>query len=198
MSIQMLFLSLIIGWIRKGSLKNFVNLHLRAFYLLYLAFFLQLLAFILHYRLKSSDLFLVPFLYTISFVPLILWTIFNRHYWEMWLLAFGLILNFLVISINGGKMPIYRPALQYIRAEEKFVSAMKKGGYYRYKLSEGNEPLFFLSDYIPWPPRFILDNIDLYILPRRNVFSPGDLIMSLGICFLIQRGMLIKDEEEKI
>jgi len=196
MSIQMLFLSLIIGWLRKGSLKNFLHLHLRAFYLLYIAFFLQLSAFILHYKWGKSDAFLVPFLYTLSFLPLIFWPILNRHYWEMWLVAFGLFLNFLVIGINGGKMPIYRPALSYIMAEEKFVKAMERGGYYRYKLSEGNDPLFFLSDYIPWPPRFILENIDLYILPRRNVFSPGDLIMSLGICFLIQRGMLTRDEEK--
>ncbi len=196
MSIQMLLLSLVIGWLRKGRIRNSLHLHLRGFYLLYIAFFLQLSAFILHYSWERGDVFLVPFLYTISFVPLFLWPIFNCHYWEMSLVALGLFLNFLVIGVNGGKMPIYRPALRYIMAEEKFLNAMERGGYYRYKLSEGGDPLFFLSDYIPWPPRFILENIDLYILPRRNVFSPGDLIMSLGICFLIQRGMLAKDEEK--
>lgn len=196
MSIQMLFLSLLIGWFRKGSLRNFLHIHLRAFYLLYIAFLLQLSAFVLHYEWKGSNAFLVPFLYTLSFIPLIFWPILNRHYWEMLLVAFGLLLNFLVIGINGGKMPMYRPALRYIMAEEKFVRAMEKGGYYRYKLSEGDDPLFFLSDYIPWPPRFILKNIYLRILLRRNVFSPGDLIMSLGICFLIQRGMLAKDEKK--
>jgi len=196
MSIQMLFLSLVIGWLRKGSLKNFLHLKLGAFYLLFIAFFLQLAAFVLHYKWRESDVLLVPLLYTLSFIPLIFWPLLNRHYWEMFLAALGLLLNFLVIGVNGGKMPIYRPALHYIMAEEKFIGAMEQGGYYRYKLSQGDDPLFFLSDYIPWPPRFILQNIDLYILPRRNVFSPGDLIMSLGICFLIQRGMLAKDEKE--
>jgi len=195
MSIQMLFLSLIIGWLRKGSLKNFLHLHLRAYYLLYIAFFLQLFAFILH-RAKPSPL--VPALYTISFIPLILWPILNRHYWEMYLLAIGLFMNFLVITANGGKMPIYRPALQYIHAEEKFLQAAQRGGYFRYKLSNGNEPLFFLSDYIPFPPHFLVEGGLSYALLRRNIFSPGDLIMSLGICFLIQRGMLAKDEGKKV
>jgi len=195
MSIQMLFLSLLIGWLRKGSLKNFLHIHLRAYYLLYIAFFLQLFAFILH-RAKPSPL--VPALYTISFIPLILWPILNRHYWEMYLLAIGLFMNFLVITANGGKMPIYRPALRYIHAEEKFLQAAQKGGYFRYKLSNGKEPLFFLSDYIPFPPHFLGESGISYALLRRNIFSPGDLIMSLGMCFLIQRGMLAKDEGKKV
>jgi hypothetical protein len=195
MSIQMLFLSLIIGWLRKGSLKNFLHIHLRAYYLLYIAFFLQLFAFILH---RTQPSLFVPILYTLSFLPLILWPIVNRHYWEMYLLAIGLFMNFLVITANGGKMPIFRPALQYIYAEEKFLQAAQRGGYFRYKLSNGNEPLFFLSDYIPFPPHFLGEGGLSYALLRRNIFSPGDLIMSLGICFLIQRGMLAKDEGKKV
>jgi hypothetical protein len=195
MSIQMLFLSLIIGWLRKGSFRNFLHLHLRAYYLLYIAFFLQLLAFILH---RTQPSLFVAILYTLSFLPLILWPILNRHYWEMYLLAIGLLMNFLVITANGGKMPIYLPALRYIHAEEKFLQAAQKGGYFRYKLSNGEEPLFFLSDYIPFPPHFLGESGISYALLRRNIFSPGDLIMSLGICFLIQRGMLAKDEGKKV
>ncbi|MGB9877910.1 MAG: DUF5317 domain-containing protein [bacterium] len=197
MSIQMLFLSLIIGWLRKGSLRNFLKIHLRAYYLLYIAFSLQLSAFLIH-RLHTTPSSLVPLLYTLSFLPLIIWPLLNLHYWEMYLLAIGLFMNFLVITANGGKMPIYRQALQYIHAEEKFLQAAKKGGYFRYKLSEGNDPLFFLSDYIPFPPHFLGEGGIPYALLRRNVFSPGDLIMSLGICFLIQRGMLARDEDKKV
>lgn len=94
-------------------------------------------------------------------------------------------------------MPLYQPALRYIKAEEKTLKAMEKGGYYRYKLSQGDDKLFFLADYIPYPHRYIVEHVDLFILPRRNVLSPGDILMTIGICLLVYRGMLLGKEEKE-
>jgi len=102
----------------------------------------------------------------------------NRHLEGFWLLGFGLLLNLLVISLNGGLMPISPDAAQLL---------IPQGSDYQYQLGQRlgftkdivlepeSTKLWFLSD------RFVTPNW----LPCCIAYSFGDILIGTGAFWLL-------------
>ncbi len=113
-----------------------------------------------------------------SQILLLLFCWFNRRLAGIWLLAFGLVLNVIVISVNGGFMPISPQTAARIVPQEVIESTPlgSRLGYSKDILLEPAQThLGWLSD------RFSLPKT----VPYYAAFSLGDVVIALGALWLL-------------
>jgi hypothetical protein len=101
-----------------------------------------------------------------SYVIVSVFLVANWRVPGMKLIALGAILNFVVISTNGGVMPANRHAVHVAGRDHKYAPAF-----------ENSQPiahprLSFLGDVFPIPKS--------WPLPVHNVFSVGDILIVVG------------------
>ncbi|HEX2988372.1 MAG TPA: DUF5317 domain-containing protein [Chloroflexota bacterium] len=117
-----------------------------------------------------------------SYLALGIVVAFNSRVKGMSIIGLGLLLNFLVMAANGGFMPVSREAILTTgtRVSDGLPSeGMRLPRSKDVLLSAENTRLWMLSDTIMAPR-----------MPLARVYSIGDLIVGLGIIFLIQAAML--------
>jgi lipoprotein signal peptidase len=177
--IEGLLLSLIIGKIRGGKLKCLGQVSLRNPWM-----------FILAFAIEFGTLFAVSagfevvreygmYLHTLSYVVLFIAMISNSKHPAMWILFFGALLNFIVIFINGGAMPISIEGL--IKAGlEKEAEMIAAGGIITHQPITDATRLVYLADVIILPPPY----------PFPKLMSIGDFIICLGVIMFVQKAML--------
>ncbi|HYE83858.1 MAG TPA: DUF5317 domain-containing protein, partial [Clostridia bacterium] len=95
-------------------------------------------------------------------------------------------LNFLVIMLNGGQMPVSGEAMQGIGLMDNML-AVRDGKIITHTLIDSQTVFKYLGDI------FVLGKP----YPRPKVFSIGDVIMALGIFIYIQDIMTRKLKKEK-
>jgi hypothetical protein len=109
-----LALSLVVVFVRKQKLKNLIAVNIKGLAIFAASFFLQFLAILI--TTYFTDFFLsgyiheyFSFIHCISYQLLLIGMVLNieKHY--MRILFLGTLLNFLVIMLNGMKMPVYIP-----------------------------------------------------------------------------------------
>ncbi len=93
----------------------------------------------------------------------------NRHLRTIWLAAFGLALNTLVMVANGGQMPVSADALKAAGLED-FLRFMQTSSDAVHNLVGPDTKLWFLSDVIPLPW-------------FKKVISPGDAFLLMAVLF---------------
>jgi len=91
----------------------------------------------------------------------------NRELRTIWLAAFGLALNTLVMTANGGQMPVSADAL-IAAGLEGFLHFMQTSSDAVHNLIGPGTKLWFLSDVIPLPW-------------FKKVISPGDAFLFLAV-----------------
>ena len=103
---------------------------------------------------------------------------FNRHIPGIGLLAIGLLLNFLVITANGGFMPISPQTASHL-IPATLVQTLKIGEHFGYGkdilLLPENTRLVWFSDRFVTPAWLI----------QPVAFSLGDILVSLGVFWLL-------------
>ncbi|KKC47671.1 membrane protein [Paenibacillus sp. D9] len=110
----------------------------------------------------------------------------NRSYKGINLLFIGVFLNFLVMLVNGGRMPVSLEAASVL--DPHFIEMLKNGDVlYKHILLDSSTRLPFLGDIIPLGPPY----------PRRQAISIGDVIMNIGIFFYITSQMSSQKTHEK-
>ncbi|HLT97591.1 MAG TPA: DUF5317 domain-containing protein [Acidimicrobiia bacterium] len=161
-----LFLAMTIAVLRGGRLSNLGDIQLRLWWLLPVAFLLQIATSWLPDSASWSEGVGLAMILT-SFVLLLVLVILNRERTGMWLAGVGVLMNFSVITLNGG-MPVLEGAWEVASG---FADAtMSLEGSYKHVVLDATTRLSFLADVIP-----------IRLANQGNVVSLGDVFLAVGM-----------------
>jgi hypothetical protein len=187
MMIEAILLSLLVAFVRRGSVRRLGDLDLRHTWLI----FLPLVLFVLLYtkRIHGMEFMgaLAPYVQAISYLIVLMVCVLNRHLRGMTFIGLGAALNFAVMITNGGKMPVSVAAVNQIHMEKDLRSDMV-----RHCIMDDKTRLPMLADVIPLrspavsPKAAAIMKIVSPSFP--GVMSVGDGIISLGLFIVIQFG----------
>lgn len=172
-------LGILLGYLRGGRLSHLAQLELRGAWLILLALAIQLLIFPLGSAKQPIIAFGTEYFHLASYALLVVFVILNWREWGILAMGSGMLLNLLVIMLNGGYMPTRPELLEAAGRWEAAAKLREAGTYANNTLMEPTTPLWFLGDafYVPeW-------------VPFANVFSIGDLLLALGLIFFLQAKM---------
>ena len=173
--LALLALAFLVSLLLGGRFEHLARLRLRHSYLILLALGIQVLVFSPIWQRWVGDSPWSSALYVLSLLLLIVVSVFNWRVPGVIPLASGLLLNALVILVNGGHMPASLQALKaagIIGPEDSFDSLRVTNS----SLIVEGTPLWFLGDIFAIPKEF----------PLANVFSVGDVLIGLGgVWFLL-------------
>ncbi|MCI2426120.1 DUF5317 domain-containing protein [Candidatus Acetothermia bacterium] len=171
-------IGLIIGFLRGGRIAQLGALPLKVTWLIPISLVIQLLIFPL-IAPQPIIAWGTEYFHIGSYVLLVVFVVINRRLVPLVSAGLGMITNFIVIVINGGYMPVSITALSRTGAEGIIPRLQQYGYFGNVMLMSEQTALNFLGD-ILYLPRFI---------PFSVPFSIGDVIISIGIGWLVVRGM---------
>lgn len=178
MFIEAVVLGIIVGLVRNGSLRNISIVKIRGWYLILLAFLVQV------FTLVSPDMSVIvshgKYFHFTSAALIIITLLINLNKKAIWIILIGAILNFIVVFMNGFKMPIYFEGLK-LAGLKHMIDGIVSGDITNYMpLHEVTNWTKHLGKYIVIPKPY----------PMAKVISIGDIIMSLGIILFVQGEMI--------
>lgn len=178
MFIEGILIALIIGKVRRGKVSNFGNLYIKAWPLIILAFLLQVSpAFSTTLPILKP---LKPYVFLISLIIIAFVVLLNIRKKGAWALLLGLLLNLLVIFLNGYKMPISFESLE-LAGMYPMVEGIKSGNIVNFiSLEMVTDWTKYFSKYIVIPKPY----------PLSKVLSIGDVFITLGLILFIQGEMI--------
>lgn len=173
-------ISLIVGFIRRGSLRGLATLKFKWGWIFPLLLVLEIFVFIFESKLSfigkySNAFFIVVYIVGLAFV----WMNRKEHKGFSWIFV-GVFLNFLVMIVNGGRMPVSAHAAKVL--DPYYIETLKTSLYGKHELLTSSTHLKFLGDIIPLTKPY----------PKEQVISIGDVVMNIGMYFFIQDLMLKK------
>lgn len=166
-----LLVSLAVALARGGKLNALTDLQPRYLWLFFVPLALQLVAFSPIGESPDFGENLVKAVYAASMALAALALVLNRHVPGLIWIAAGLALNFLVIALNGGLMPVSPLARQFAGMPELNGPTMNVTP------MTDRTTLSWLGDIIPLPPW----------VPFANVFSVGDVLVTIGGTIFTQK-----------
>lgn len=169
-------ISLIVGFLRKGNLKALASLKLKFGWVFPVLLIIQLIVFSLQNDLKFLGQ-ASGYIYIIVYIVGLVFLFMNRHHKGFFLIWIGVLLNFIVITLNGGRMPVSIESASVL--DPSFIDAIKNELYAKHSALTAETKLGFLGDIIPLSNPY----------PRTQVISIGDVVMNIGIFLFIQHLM---------
>ena len=160
---MVLFLSMTIAILRGVRMVNLGDIHLTHWWLLPLGFVLQIGA---QFVPRSAAVWGVA-LILLSYVPLLLLVIINRDRPGLWLAGLGVLMNFVVIALNGG-MPVLAEAAEVASGFAPGAPEIAEG--FKHVILNETSRLVFLADVIP-----------IRIANYGQVLSLGDVFLAVGL-----------------
>lgn len=114
----------------------------------------------------------------LTLVAMLAFALRNWHLWGVRLMAIGILLNLIVISFNGGLMPVSPEEIADANMLDR-IENVQLGepvpGSKGILMAPRDARLWFLSDIIVFPPRG----------PAARVLSVGDLAIGLGLVIAV-------------
>lgn len=138
----------------------------------------QLLAFYLPAIGKFIPDQIIPFIQIVSMLGLVVFSLANFISPGFWALGFGLMSNFIVITANGGWMPISVDTLQRMfpnQTVDHWITGSRLGQTKDLIMSPSDTRLAWLSDRFTLPAG----------LPQNVAFSVGDVFLAIGAFLLL-------------
>ncbi|MEH7494833.1 DUF5317 domain-containing protein, partial [Neobacillus niacini] len=178
-----ILISFIVGILRKGNLRAFSQLNLKWGWVFPLLLVVQLAVFMLQ---NDSEFLgqLSGSIYIIVYIIGLVFLFLNRKNPGFILIFIGVFLNFIVMVLNGGRMPVSVEAAAVL--DPGYIQALKESLYAKHAMLTSTTHLGFLGDVIPISDPY----------PRTQIISIGDIIMNIGIFFFIQY-LMVKHPLEK-
>lgn len=179
MYLEAVILGLIVGVARNGRLANLFDVRFKGWFLSILAFIL----FISPYLLLALDIGYekVQIFPYAAMVLIALISLMNIEKMGMKIFLVGLLLNLVIMGLNDFKMPIDAAKMSAL-GFTSFIESMKSGDVVNYVALEGSHAFSaFLGKVIALPKAY----------PFARLISVGDIIVSIGIAFIIQYEMLL-------
>lgn len=184
MIIEAFVLSVVIGFTRKGSLRNLGRIPLRHFYLFCVPFLL--FAAVSGIALSAGQKSLMPYIRIADIgqhAVLLIAIFLNLHMREMWMVAAGTFSNFAALAANGGAMPVSMDALK-----SAGLAGVLGTQPVRHALLTPETRLKPLTDVIP---------VHTFSPFLSQVVSVGDLLIAVGLFILIQHYMCPPKADEE-
>ncbi|MEX0667672.1 MAG: DUF5317 domain-containing protein [Acidimicrobiia bacterium] len=160
---MVLFLSMTIAILRGGRMVNLGDIHLNHWWLLPLGFILQIGAQFVPSSAANWGVALI----LLSYVPLLVLVIINRDRPGLWLAGLGVLMNFVVIALNGG-MPVLAEAAEVASGFAPGAPVIAEG--FKHVVLGESSRLVFLADVIP-----------IRIANYGQVLSLGDVFLAVGL-----------------
>jgi hypothetical protein len=178
MVFEYLVIAIFIGIARKGSVKKLSDTNIKLWYLFIASFLLQGISMYFYHRSSFIDS-TYPLLIIGSYLMIMyaIWS--NRSLNGFIFFGLGTFLNFLVISVNGGRMPVSTEALESIGLSEYIPKLIE--GVTKHQIITDETHLSFLADVIPIQPPLAFSS---------SVISVGDIFITLGVAWFIYKGMV--------
>jgi hypothetical protein len=178
-----ILLSLLVGFFRGGSLKGIAYMKIKGGWLFPLLLGIEICIFLLQNKVSfiaslSNSLFMLVYIVALVF----LWI--NRHNQGFLLIFIGVLLNFIVMALNGGRMPVSVEAARFLGRE--YIELLQTGLYAKHMAINESTLLPFLGDIISLSAPY----------PREQVISIGDVVMNVGAFIFIQHLMLDYNNED--
>jgi hypothetical protein len=159
-----LVISIALGALRGGSLRNLSGMRVKFWWLLPVGFVLLAVATFV----PADQHELAVILILVSYLPLLAFVLLNRKLNGMWIAGIGILMNFTVIVVNGG-MPVLAEAAQIASGSSGSLSLGAK-----HVLLTADTSFPFLADVIPLPGA---------------VLSLGDVFLAIGIGVFLEHQM---------
>ncbi|MDR6724735.1 hypothetical protein J2W91_003203 [Paenibacillus amylolyticus] len=176
-----IIIGLIIGLFRGGirnGLRQFSELKLRGGWIFPMLLLAQFAIFFVQGKwdwVASINGYLFALIYITGLA--FLWL--NRNHTGFTLIWIGVFLNFVVMAVNGGRMPVSVEASSVLGPY--YVDMLLQGGAIsKHHMMDASTHLAFLGDIIPLSSPY----------PRTQVISIGDVVMNIGIFLFIQSMMV--------
>ena len=166
---------LVVALIRGGSLDRLADVSIHWKLLAIVGLLIQLFIFT-PFRNEPLITSAVPQLYLLSMIILAVWVFANRHVPGILLMAAGLLMNMAAIVANGGYMPI-DPEVARIAGQSRAATVDGTTIINNSMAIQSGVRLWILTDILPVPA----------IIPFANVFSIGDLLLTLGAGLFLYR-----------
>ncbi|MMZ46038.1 hypothetical protein D1872_76480 [compost metagenome] len=181
-------LGLIVGLFRGGwrqGLIRFSHIRLIAGWMFPLLLLVQFIIFYAQEKwawLAAMNGYLFMGVYVVGLI--FLWL--NRHHKGFKLILIGVLLNFIVMAVNGGRMPVSLSASEVLGPY--YTDMLKSGSVIsKHYMMDASTRLSLLGDIIPLSKPY----------PRTQVISIGDVVMNFGMFLFIQSIMVVKRTKDK-
>ncbi|WP_054957736.1 DUF5317 domain-containing protein [Paenibacillus dakarensis] len=180
-----IILGLIVGFLRGGlrqGLLQFSKIKLKGGWIFPLLLLLQFAIF----RFQDNNQALAElsnYAFILIYIVGMVFLWMNRDLKGFPAILAGVFLNFLVMAVNGGRMPVSLQAASVL--DPYYVDMLQSNTIItKHYLMDASTRLPFLGDIIPLSPPY----------PRNQAISIGDVIMNLGIFFYIVHLMTSSNE----
>lgn len=190
MFIEAIVLGFLIALLRKGKIRNIERMYIKGWYLFILSGLIQVT--ISFFKGKTQLLGPVFFehyffyIHLITYLLLIVGILLNIKKRFMVFIFIGMLLNFIVIFSNGGKMP---------------VSFKNVKGYEHYTEEAPDKPYNIKHSLVSEDTKFVC-LADVIVLPRpyplARIISIGDIFIMIGMFLFFQESMVIKRPKHPI
>jgi len=165
------------GFASRGRLDNLVHLHFRWPWFVVAALVVREASVLTPLNRIDG----VQYVYAAALAALVAWTVWQiERVRGIWLVTAGAALNLVVIAANAGRMPV---------APEIAGTLVQRGQIGQYTSMGPGTQLNWLADWIALPGPF--ERV------LREAYSPGDLVVALGIAVVVLLAMRTKPEETR-
>jgi hypothetical protein len=167
-------IGLLVGVVRGGSIARLAQLPVRLAWLAGLAWLIQVVLFTSPLGASLDRWAAAIHLASIVLVGIVI--VANRAMPGVALFGLGLLLNAVVITANGGFMPVSDAALAAVGNDVRSEVLERGERTQKSVLMRPDSPLWVLGDVLPVPP-------------LKKVYSIGDLVAAVGAALMVSQGM---------